>query len=163
MSKIDLSKAKIGDKFRTKLGYVVIFTGLYPRAKKYRYIFERVDDKYCGFCCDINGVPYGNDEIYTIAEQVFDKPLDELIEEETKQIKENDDAIAEGKELQRRQEVVELAEEMYIMFENETLRYRLNRDGIGNFCSENLREMAIIRAASFVNKKHKYLKDGKLC
>ena len=39
MSKIDLSKAKIGDKFRTVLGYIVIFTGLYPRAKKYKYMF----------------------------------------------------------------------------------------------------------------------------
>ena len=126
-------------------------------------MFERVDDKYCGCCCDINGVPFRNEEIYTIVEQVFDKPLDELIEEGTKLIKENDDAIAEEKELQRRQDVVELAEKMYIMFENETLRYYLNSDKIGTFCSEDLMGKAIIRAASFINMKHKYLNDGKLC
>jgi hypothetical protein len=163
MSKIDLSKAKIGDKFRTKLGYIVIFTGLSKYGRKYKYMFDRVDDEYCGCVFDINGVPLNNKEIYTIVEQVFDKPLDELIEEGTKRIKENDYAIAEGNELQRREEVVELAEKMYIMFENETIRYHLNRDGSDKFCSEDLREMAIIRASSFINKKHKYLKDGKLC
>ena len=163
MSKIDLSKAKIGDKFRTVLGYIVIFTGLSKYGRKYKYMFDRVDDIYCGCFCDINGVPSHNKEVYTIIEQVFDKPLDKLIEEGTKRIKENDDAIAEQQELQRRQDVVELAEKMYIMFENETLRYRLNHDGINKFCSDNLREMAIIRAASFIDKKHKYLKEGKLC
>ena len=147
MSKIDLSKAKIGDKFRTKLGYVVIFTGLYRRAKKYRYIFERVDDKYCGFCCDINGVPYGNDEIYTIVEQVFDKPLDELIEEGTKQIKENDDAIEEEKELHRRQEVVELAERIF--FSDRGDMYTVKE------CVEI--------AENSVNIRNQYLKEGKLC
>ena len=147
MSKIDLSKAKIGDKFRTKLGYVVIFTGLYRRAKKYRYIFERVDDKYCGFCCDINGVPYGNDEIYTIVEQVFDKPLDELIEEGTKQIKENDDAIEEEKELHRRQEVVELAERIFFSDRGDMYTFKE--------CVEI--------AENSVNIRNQYLKEGKLC
>jgi hypothetical protein len=98
-----------------------------------------------------------------LVEEVLDEPLDELIEEATKQFRESDDAIAEENELHHRQDVIELAEKMYIMFENETLRYHLNRDGNDNFCSEDLREMAIIRASSFINKKHKYLKDGKLC
>jgi hypothetical protein len=163
MSKIDLSKAKIGDKFRTELGYIVIFTGLYKYGRKYKYMFDMVDGEYCGCVCDINGVPLNNKEIYTIVEQVFDKPLDELIEEGTKQIRKNDDAIKEENELQRRQEVVELAEKMYIMFENETLRCYLNYSGSTIECSEDLMEKAIIRATSFINRKHKYLKDGKLC
>jgi hypothetical protein len=100
---------------------------------------------------------------YDVIEQVLDKPLDELIEEGTKQIKENDDAIAEEKELQRRQEVVELAEKMYIMFENEILRYGLSRNGSSEYPSEKLMGNAIIRAASFINRKQKYLKYGKLC
>ena len=162
MSKIDLSKAKIGDKFRTEFGYVVKLIGL-CRRNRYKYLFE-VDGENlsCGY--DKWGeTDYKHRNEYRLVEQVLDKPLEELIEEGTEQIKENGDAIAEQQELQRRQEVIELSEKMYIMFETETLRYHLNRDGRDNFCSENLREMAIIRAASFINKKHKYLKDGKLC
>jgi hypothetical protein len=49
------------------------------------------------------------------------------------------------------------------MFENEILRYNLNRKGSNEYSSENLREDAIIRAASFINRKQKYLKEGKLC
>lgn len=163
MSNIDLSKAKIGDKFRTKLGYVVIFTGLYRRAKKYRYMFDRVDDKYCGFCCDINGVTYGNDEIYTIVEQVFDKPLDELIEEGTKQIKKNDDAIKEEQELQRRQEVVELAEKLVTNELFAVTNHIHDMRELGAAINlDSPTEYAFLIAEEFVNNKSKYLKDGKL-
>jgi hypothetical protein len=146
MSKIDLSKAKIGDKFRTKLGYIVIFTGLSKYGRKYKYMFDRVDDIYCGCVCDINGVPLNNKEIYTIVEQVFDKPLDELIEEGTKQIKENDDAIAEENKLQRRHEVLKYAD---MVFFNK------------NWEQEYIN--AIETAEYIVNLRNQYLKDGKLC
>lgn len=164
MSKIDLSKVKVGDKFRTRIGEVLTYKGTDGHIAKTRsdyHICARPDDYELTYFENGKFIFY-EEHPYDLVEQVFDKPLDELIEEATKQIKENDDAIKEEKELQRRQEVIALAEKMYIMFENETLRYHLNRDGSDKFCSEDLREMAIIRAASFVNNKHKYLKEGKL-
>lgn len=162
MSKIDLSQAEVGDKFRTRDGQILKYFGenLYDRDDRYELIDEQ------GFIKHFyqNG-KYLYDGVYglDLVEQVLDKPLDELIEEATKQIKENDDAIAEENELQRREEVVELAEKMYIMFENETLRSYLSSNGSKIYCSEALMEKAIIRAASFINMKHKYLKEGKLC
>jgi TRAP-type C4-dicarboxylate transport system substrate-binding protein len=79
--------------------------------------------------------------------QVFDKPLDELIKEATKQIKENDDAIAEENaeenELQRRKEVVELAEKIWL--------------------KNGWYYDAFTDAETFIELKTKYLKDGKLC
>jgi hypothetical protein len=81
--------------------------------------------------------------------QVIDKPIDELIEEGTKQIKENDDAIAEENELQRRQEVVELAEKLLIRNLKDLAEYSY--------------DAAFKDAEAFVKLKHKYLKKGKLC
>lgn len=161
MSNIDLSKAKIGDKFRTEFGYVLELVGL-CRRKKYKYILERVDDKYISRCYDVSGYTDSayKDE-YRLVEQVLDKPLDELIEEGTKQFRESRDAIAEENELQHRKEVVELAEKMYVMFES--FRYHLSCSGIDtSYCYEDLIEKAIIRSDLFINRKHKYLKDGKL-
>lgn len=77
-------------------------------------------------------------------------------------INENSENAAEIKqELQRRQEVVELAEKIYIMFENENYRYYLGCNRSDTDCSEELMEYAIIRAESFINKKYQYLKEGK--
>jgi hypothetical protein len=160
MSKIDLSKAKIGDKFRTEFGYVVKLIGL-CRRNRYKYLFE-VDGEDLNCCYDKWGEADSNHRNeYRLVEQVLDKPLDELIEEGTKRIKENDDVIAEENELQRRQEVVELAEKMYIMFENEILRCNLSYDGSSIYCPEDLMEKAITRAAFFIKKKNEYLKEGK--
>lgn len=150
MAAIDLSQAKIGDKFRTKLGYVVIFTGLYRQAKKYKYMFERMDDKYCGCCCDINGVPFGNKEIYTIVEQVFDNPLD-AIERDIRTNHEMGEVVEvikeEENELQRRQEVVELADRIFFS----------DRGNIYSF-----KECVEIAEYS-VNIRNQYLNEGKLC
>lgn len=150
MSNIDLSQAKIGDKFRTELGYTVTFKGLYKHGKRYKYMFERVDDRYSGCCCDINGVPYKDKEMYTIAEQVFDKPLDEQIKEATKQFRENDDVITEENELQRRQEVLKYADMLF--FNQKDTRIAL----FGY-------DVAIETAEIIVKSRDKYLKDGKLC
>ena len=56
MSKIDLSKAKIGDKFRTEFGYVFELVDL-CRGKRYKYILERIDDKNIARCYDKNYLP----------------------------------------------------------------------------------------------------------
>ena len=149
MSNIDLSQAKIGDKFRTELGYVVIFTGLYQHKRKYKYMFDRVDDKYCGCFCDINGVPFKNKEMYTIVEHVLDKPLDEQIKEATKQFRENDDVITEENELQRRQEVLKYADMLF--FNQKDTRIAL----FGY-------DVAIETAEIIVKDRYKYLKEGKL-
>jgi hypothetical protein len=185
MSKIDLSQAKVGDKFRTRGGCVVEYVKYenlldlyivssennkpYTVQKDGRFLCERecfsdlimqvFDNEKDRAITDrilkdvekvVNGVAEAMPHIEstTIANLPRD-PLPDSREDET--------------ELQRRQEVFDLAEKIYIMFENEILRYHLNRDGSDRFCSEDLREMAIIRASSFINKKHKYLKDGKLC
>lgn len=161
MSKIDLSKAKIGDKFRTRNGGVVTYKGTDGRIAK-----SRSDYYVCACSGDAkityfkNGVLLLDEEHpYDLVEQVFD---DDKMEREIKSQKEMQEAVGieDEAELQRRQEVVELAEKMYIMFENETLRCYLSCND--TYCSEDLVEMTFIRAAFFVNKKHKYLKEGKL-
>ena len=105
MSKIDLSKAKIGDKFRTREGQILEYIG-----EEGIGAYELMDKNHGVFYYHKKGNFLSlRESDYDLLEQVIDKPLDELIEEGTKLIKENDDAIAEEKELQRRQEVVELA------------------------------------------------------
>lgn len=162
---IDLSKAKIGDKFRTKLGYVVIFTGLCRRAKKYKYTFERVDDKYCGFCCDINGVSYGNNEMYTIVEQVFDESEKDIATLERDERINLDmanvvrDIENKQQELQRRQEVVELADRIFTeKYLQEWYQYLIDNKTIKTDYVTYIFEWA----EKFVNAKDKYLKEGKL-
>lgn len=163
MSKIDLSKAMIGDKFRDRCGRLHELIYILKGNCSFRYLLvNEQKDNVNSYQVDGSYLSHDMSNL-DLVEGVLDEPLDELIEKATKQFRESDDVIAEENELQRRQEVVELAEKMYIMFENETLRYHLNRDGSDKFCSEDLREMAIIRALFFINKKHKYLKDGKLC
>ena len=144
MSNIDLSKAKIGDKFRTRDGGVFEYVeydnllGLYivssengnqyPVQKDGRYLRER--------------------ECFSdLIVQVLDKPIDELIEEGTKQFRESRDAIAEGNELQRRQEVVELAERIFFS----------DRGNMYTF------KECVEIAENSVNIRNQYLKDGKLC
>lgn len=185
MSKIDLSKAKIGDKFRTRRGKIMEYIG--ESRFNNQYILKDERDIKLYFYKEGN-YTLVTEHKYDLIEQVFgdkkDRAItDKILKDVEKAVNGVTEAIPliesaaianlprdplpenneDDAELQRRQEVVELAEKMYIMFENETLKYRLNRDGIGNFCSENLREMAIIRAACFIDRKHKYLKDSKLC
>lgn len=164
MSKIDLSKAKIGDKFRTRAGQIL------------EYIREEQcddDDKYilsneCGreFHFNEDGNYYLNINCdMDLEEQVFYVSLDMIEIDERKNSEMQkfvDYAKEENQELQRRQEVVELAEKMYIMFEKENLRCCLSCNGSNTYYSEDLQGMAFVRASSFVNKKHEYLKEGKL-
>ena len=176
MSKIDLSKAKIGDKFRTRDGHIMVYTS------RDRYIlgsgrgdhvltteeefpvgdgWEKLSLYYFSDGTGNDGLPFDARNVlqnlqekipisvpygYELVEQVFDKPLDELIEEGTKLIKENDDAIAEGKELQRRQEVVELADRIFFSERGSAYSFK--------DCIEV--------AEHSVNMIKQYLKDGKL-
>ena len=148
MSKIDLSKAKIGDKFRTRDGQILKYFGenLYDRDDRYELIDEQGFIKHFyqngKYLYDgVNGLD--------LVEQVLDKPLDELIEEGTKQFRESRDAIAEENELQRRQEVVELAEKLLIRNLKDLAEYSYYA--------------AFKDAETFVKLKHEYLKEGKLC
>lgn len=161
MSKIDLSKANVGDKFRLKNGVIATYKcySNYPCA--HAYILESGLKLYVANCdgTEVNGM-----HEYDVIEQVLDKPLDELIEEGTKQIKKNDDAIKGEQELQRRQEVVELAEKLVVneemmkehkdLFEAEVYAHAKTQTTYPAF---------VIRSAEdFIKYKNQYLKEGKL-
>lgn len=194
MSKIDLSRAQIGDKFRTKDGQILEYIGKNFECAGVNC--EYYDDKYeltnkHGFIrhfFQYGGYLYNEENNLDLVEQVFDDEKDRAITDKIlkdvetvvngvavampliesaaivnllrEQLPENNEDDAE---LQRRQEVVELAEKMYTMLEVENVKYYLVNNGNYAFESKDLVEVAFIRAASFVNKKHKYLKDGKLC
>lgn len=145
MSKIDLSKAKIGDKFRTRNGFIRTYyeCGNY---KIINYYLLKDEDGNKFYYHQYGNFIYGKDTECDLVEQVLDKPLDELIEEGTKLIKENDDAIAEENKLQRRHEVLKYAD---MVFFNK------------NWEQEYIN--AIETAEYIVNLRNQYLKDGKLC
>lgn len=142
MSEIDLSKANVGDKFRLKNGVIATYKCYSSYAGA--YVLERGLNLYAA---NYDGTSVNGIHEYDVIEQVLDKPLDELIEEGTKQIKENDDAIAEENKLQRRQEVVELADRIF--FSERGNRYSFKE------CIEV--------AEHSVNMIKQYLKEGKLC
>lgn len=166
MNKIDLSKAKIGDKFRTRIGEVLTYKGTDGHIAK-----TRSDYHICARPNDYELTYFGNgtfifyeEHPYDLVEQVFDKPLDELIEEGTKQIKENDDAIKEENELQRRQEVVELAEKLVTNELFAVTNHLHDMRELGAAINlDSPTEYAFLIAEEFVNNKSKYLENGKLC
>lgn len=179
MSKIDLSKAKIGDKFITKGGRILT---LALQWRKYTLI-----GKGCFVRLNQNGKLYEDNEEskFDLIEQVFNNgdQLDnveergEILAEMTKSefekarelgidflkayIEQNPEEDNK-QELQRRKEVVELAEKMYIMLKAENFKYYLCNNGTTAFESKELVGIALVGASSFIDKKHQYLKDGKL-
>jgi hypothetical protein len=142
MSKIDLSQANVGDKFRLKNGVIATYKcySSYSGA----YVLESGLNLYAA---NYDGTASNGRHEHDVIEQVLDKPLDELIEEGTKQIKENDGAIAEGKELQRRKEVVELADRIFFSERGSAYSFK----------------ECIEVAEHSVNMINQYLKEGKLC
>ena len=145
MATIDLSKAKIGDKFRTNCSLILTYVRSVTVSSEIFYELVS-DDGYKQFCnregrCE----PHIGSRCDLVA-QVIDKPLDELIKEATKQIKENTDAIAEENELQRRQEVVELAERIFFS----------DRGNMYSF------KECVEVAEHSVNIRKQYLNEGKL-
>ena len=185
MSKIDLSKAKIGDKFRDRHGclheliYILKGDCYFPCL-----LVNETKDTVNNYKFD-GSYLQDNKSKLDLIEQVFDDEKDRVI---TDKILKDVEKVVNGvtqampliesatianlyreplpennednSELQRRQEVVELAEKMYILFEN--TRCHLSCTGSDTYCSEDLKGMAFVRAAYFVNKKHEYLKEGKL-
>ena len=147
MSKIDLSKAKIGDKFRTRDGSVMEYVG-YDNFLDL-YIVSSENNK--PYLVQKDGRYLSERECFSdLIVQVLDKPLDELIEEGTKQFRESRDAIAEENELQRRHEVLKYADMLF--FNQKDTRIAL----FGY-------DVAINTAECIVKSRYKYLKDGKLC
>lgn len=143
MSKIDLSKANIGDKFRTRNGQILEYRGecLELRDDKYKLI----DGKgFILYLFQYGEYLYDEEHGFDLVEQVFD---DEKIEREIKSQKEMQEAVGieYEAELQRRQEVVELAENVWLF-----------KDPEGSYYS------AFHDAEIFVKLKTKYLKEGQL-
>jgi phosphosulfolactate synthase (CoM biosynthesis protein A) len=164
MSKIDLSKAKIGDKFRTRDGRILEYKGKSDVMIDDNYLFDDKEERRTILLFRNGSYMLTYKHELDLIEQVLDKPLDELIEEGTKQIKENDDAIAEEKELQRREEVVELAEKLVINELFAVTNHIHDMRELGAAINlDSPTEYAFLIAEEFVNNKSKYLKNGKLC
>lgn len=144
MSKIDLSKAKIGDKFRTRNGQILEYRGecLELRDDKYKLI----DGKgFILYLFQYGEYLYDEEHGFDLVEQVFD---DEKIEREIKSQKEMQEAvwIEYEAELQRRQEVVELADRIFFSERGNTYSFK-----------------ECIEVAEYsVNVINKYFKKGKL-
>jgi hypothetical protein len=105
---VDLSKAKIGDKFRTKNGRILEYIGKNFECTGVNS--EYYDDKYelidkHGFTLHFfqyGEYLYNEENDLDLVEQVLDKPLDELIQEATKQFKENGRCSKEGENMKEK-------------------------------------------------------------
>lgn len=86
MEAIDLSKAKIGDKFKTDSGYVVQFVSL-CRGSKYKYYVESADGM-CWLRCDLKGNSRVGGKQYRLIEKVIDEADGKEAKTETKRRKE---------------------------------------------------------------------------
>ena len=149
MSNIDLSKAKIGDKFRTRDGQIVEYVCKDQSDIADSYILK--DESNCEFYYHKKGnFLLFKESDYDLIEQVFDKPLDELIEIATTKFRESDDVIAAEGDLQRRKEVLKYAD---MLFFNQ----KDSRVALFGY------DVAIETAEIIVKTRDKYLKDGKLC
>ena len=177
---IDLSKAKIGNKFLTSGGHIMVYTsyeGYILGSGRGEYVltteeefpvgdgWEKLSFYYFSDGTGNDGLPFDASNVlqslqekipihvpygYELVEQVFDKPLDTL-ERDMRINYEMGKAVEvakeERQELQRRQEVVELAE--MIFFSDRGNKYSFKE------CVEV--------AEHSVNIRNQYLKEGKLC
>lgn len=160
MSKIDLSKAKIGDKFRTINGEVVAYKGTDGRIAKsrsdYYVCIGSYDAKITYFK---NGALLLDEEHpYDLVEQVFE---DDKMEREIKSQKEMQEAVGieDEAELQRRQEVVEVANELFKHCTMKDWYCDLIKHGK---TKETYLEWIFGWAENFVYTREKYLNEGKL-
>ena len=143
MSKIDLSKAKVGDKFRLVTNKIVTYicNNEYDGELWHRVMFE-------------DGRELDIDDMWieeNLVEQVFDDEKDttdrEIVEAMNQAIKDIPEKAAEReKELQRRQEVVELADRIFFSERGSAYSFK-----------------DCIEVAEYsVNMINQYLKEGKL-
>jgi hypothetical protein len=153
MKEIDLSQTKIGDKFRTRNGEVVTYKGTDGRIAKSR------SDYYVCACSDDAKITYfkngalllDEEHPYDLVEQVFDDEKDttdlERIDAMNQALKEFSEKAAEReKDLQRRQEVVELADRIFFSERGSAYSFK----------------ECIEVAEHSVNMINQYLKEGKL-
>lgn len=169
MSKIDLSKAKIGDKFRARCGCLFVYVGKlsYDVADKYLLIDEEGSKfNFFKYGCYMEADEHRLD----LVEQVFDEPLiamkrterDERTNRDMQKIAEIADE--EKQELQRRQEVVELAEKLVTNELFAVTNHIHDMRELGAAINlDSPTEYAFLIAEEFVNNKSKYLENGKLC
>lgn len=184
MSKIDLSKAKLGDKFRTKGGQILKYDGKDNSSSfddEYQLIYENHRVLY--YYRKGNFLPLSESE-YDLIEQVFDDEKDRAITDKIlKDVEKVTNGVAEAMplfesaaianlsreqlpenneddaELQRRQEVVELAEKLFTeKYLQEWYQYLTDN----NTAKTDYITYIFEWAEKFVNAKDKYLKEGKL-
>lgn len=172
---IDLSKAKLGDKFITKEGRILT---LAYQGRKYTLI-----GRGCFVRLNQNGKLYEDNEEskFDLVEQVFDngdlldigergEVLAEMTKSEYEKAKElgidflqvyieKNPEEDEKQELQRRQEVVELADRIFTeKYLQEWYQYLIDNKTAKTDYVTYIFELA----EKFVNAKDKYLKEGKL-
>lgn len=148
MSKIDLSKAKVGDKFRTRCGFIRTYDKCVNYISKKYYLLKDEDGnqyyyhKYGEFILE-------RESDFDLVEQVLDKTLD-MIERDIRINNEMGKVVEvveeEKKELQRRLEVVELADRIFFSERG---------------CAYSFKECIEVAEHS-VNMINQYLKEGKL-
>ena len=161
MSKIDLSKAKIGDKFRAREGRILLYDGedFENRDDKYKLIDEK---GYVKHFFQYGEYLYNEESYLDLVEQVFD---DEKMEREIKSQKEMQEAVGieDEAELQRRQEVVELAEKLVTNELFAVTNHIHDMRELGAAINlDSPTEYAFLIAEEFVSTREKYLKEGKL-
>jgi hypothetical protein len=150
MAAIDLSKAKVGDKFRTRYGQIMKYVGEDQDRciGNDKFIFKDEEGNRYHFYENGNYM-YPEEHKIDLIEQVFDETLDTIERDERRnsEMKEVVEEIEEDQELQRRQYVVELAERIFFS----------DRGNIYSF-----KECVEIAEYS-VSIRNQYLNEGKLC
>ena len=184
MSKIDLSKAKIGDKFRTRDGRIATFHGRFPKSIIGLDYYVKIG-KDIPMRCFVTGMWLPDEETqYDLIEQVFDDEKGRAITDKIlKDVEKVINGVAEAMplyesaaianllreplpennedeaELQRRQEVVELADRIFTeKYLQEWYQYLIDNKTTKTDYVTYIFEWA----EKFVNAKDKYLKEGKL-
>lgn len=165
MSKIDLSKAKIGDKFRTRDGLILTYDKEYIN----RGIHILYKESGIAYLFLENGNYMVGEEMHPLdlVEQVFDESFDTK-ERDIRTNHEMEKAVEvakeEKQELQCRQEVISLAEKLVVNEEMMKSHRDLFESEV-HACAKTLTTYPafVIRSAEdFIKYKNQYLKDGKL-
>lgn len=160
---IDLSKAKVGDKFRAREGRILLYDGedFENRDDKYKLIDEK---GYVKHFFQYGEYLYNEESYLDLVEQVFDNEKDttnlevaDAMNEAVKKITE--EAAEREKELQRRQEVVKVANELFTRGTMKDWYCELIKHGK---TKKTYLEWIFGWAENFVYTREKYLKEGKL-
>ena len=138
MNTIDLTKAKIGDKFLTKMGFIMEFYNMSNRGVRYKYFMRNTNHNLSTCSYNASGEPNTHREEYRLVEKV---KVEQKKEEKKEPLKE---------ETKRRQDVLKYADMLF--FDQKDTRVALFRY-----------DEAIKAAENIVNIKDEYRKEGKLC